>query len=325
MFYIGKIIKELRNSHNISQAELAEQLGISYSMMGMIEQGRRNVSDEVKIKICKIFNVSMDYLMGMTNIEHPKQKIENELSKLNLSSEEYDKVMNFWTSENTPPIIDTFEPQNKIDEANNIINSILTSYLITNTCEIKNNVLSFEEGMELKKKNIDTDLAFIKMLKSLKKENIVKSCPSKSALVFVYGTIPAGIPMECIEDIIDTEEISADMLRGNKQYFGLKVKGNSMNPDYLDGDILILEKVDDCESGDDAIVMVNGNDGTFKRVFKNKEQKTITLQPLNMSLDENGKPLYEPKTFTEEQIENLPVRIIGVVEEIRRKKKKILR
>ncbi len=145
---------------------------------------------------------------------------------------------------------------------------------------------------------------------------------NNSAVVLVYGTIPAGVPMECIEDIIDTEEIDADMLKGGKQYFGLKVKGNSMNPDYLDGDTLILLKQDDCESGDDCIVMVNGNDGTFKRVFKNKEQKTITLQPLNTSLDENGKPLYEPITFTNEQIENLPVRIIGVVDEIRRKKRK---
>ena len=83
---------------------------------------------------------------------------------------------------------------------------------------------------------------------------------SNSAVVFVYGSIPAGVPMECIEDIIDTEEIPADMLRGGKQFFGLKVKGNSMEPEYLDGDTLILEKADDCESGDDAVVMVNGND-----------------------------------------------------------------
>ena len=83
---------------------------------------------------------------------------------------------------------------------------------------------------------------------------------SNSAVVFVYGTIPAGIPMECIEDIIDTEEISADMLRGNKQYFGLKIKGNSMEPDYLDGDVIIFQKQDDCENGDDCVVMVNGNE-----------------------------------------------------------------
>ena len=104
---------------------------------------------------------------------------------------------------------------------------------------------------------------------------------NNSAIVFVYGTIPAGIPMERIEDIMDTEEISADMLRGGKQYFGLRVKGNSMEPEYLDGDTLILEKVDDCESGDDCVVMVNGNDGTFKRVFKN--ENGIILQPLNPS------------------------------------------
>ena len=153
-----------------------------------------------------------------------------------------------------------------------------------------------------------------------KRDELYKKNNSQSAVVFVYGTIPAGIPMECIEDIIDTEDISADMLRGGKQYFGLRIKGNSMSPDYLDGDTLILEKVDDCESGQDCVVMVNGNDGTFKRVIKNEENHTIRLQPLNTSLDENGMPLYEPITFNQEQIKNLPVRIIGRVVELRRKK-----
>lgn len=142
--------------------------------------------------------------------------------------------------------------------------------------------------------------------------NKKKSNSSNSAVVFVYGSIPAGVPMECIEDIIDTEEIPVDMLRGGKQYFGLRVKGNSMEPDYLDGDTLILEKADDCESGDDCVVMVNGNDGTFKRVIKN--ENGIILQPLNSE--------YYPMVFTNEQIENLPVRIIGIVEEIRRKKRR---
>lgn len=143
-------------------------------------------------------------------------------------------------------------------------------------------------------------------------QQFAKNTLNNSAIVFVYGTIPAGIPMECIEDVIDTEEISADMLRGGKQYFGLRVKGNSMEPDYLDGDTLILERTDDCESGDDCVVMVNGDDGTFKRVFKN--ENGIILQPLNSE--------YAPMVFTNEQIENLPVKVIGIVEEIRRKKRK---
>lgn len=142
------------------------------------------------------------------------------------------------------------------------------------------------------------------------KERLETKNKQSSAVVFVYGTIPAGIPMECIEDVIDTEEISVDMLRGNKQYFGLKIKGNSMYPDYLDGDTIILEKVDDCESGDECCVMVNGSDGTFKKVLKN--ENGIILQPLNSE--------YQPMFYTNEQIKSLPVRIIGKVVELRRKK-----
>ena len=133
---------------------------------------------------------------------------------------------------------------------------------------------------------------------------------SSSAVVLVYGTIPAGIPMEMIEDIIDTEEIDANMLKGGKEYFGLKIKGNSMYPEYLDGDTIILEKMDNVESGTDAVVMVNGNDGTFKRIFKN--ENGIILQPLN--------PEFQPMVYTNEQIEKLPIRVIGKVVELRRKK-----
>ena len=150
----------------------------------------------------------------------------------------------------------------------------------------------------------------------------LKNINSNSAVVFVYGKIPAGIPMECIEDIIGTEEISADMLKGGKQYFGLKVNGHSMESTYLDGDIIILEKVENCESGDDCVVMVNGNEGTFKKVIKDEHSKTIRLQPINTTLGEDGKPLFEPIIYTEEEIEKLPVKIIGKVVELRRKFKR---
>lgn len=144
------------------------------------------------------------------------------------------------------------------------------------------------------------------------KERLGIKKSSSSAVVLIYGTIPAGIPMECIEDIIDTEEIPSEMLKGGKQYFGLKIKGDSMEPDYLDGDVIIFQKQDNCENGDDCVVMVNGNDGTFKRVFKN--ENGIILQPLNNK--------YQPMIFTNEQIETLPVRVLGVFEELRRKKRR---
>lgn len=157
----------------------------------------------------------------------------------------------------------------------------------------------------LLKKLDDNQLIFLNEEKYKEQFNTSTS----TAVVLVYGTIPAGIPMECIEDVLDTEEIPASMLKGGKQYFGLKVKGNSMFPSYLNGDTVIFEKVDDCESGQDCVVMVNGNDGTFKRVLKN--ENGIILQPLNSE--------YEPLVFTNEQINNLPVKIIGIAKEIRRK------
>ena len=84
-----------------------------------------------------------------------------------------------------------------------------------------------------------------------------------------------------------------------------------MYPRYEEGDILIVRKQDMCESGDDCVVMVNGNDATFKRVRLG--EKTLTLQPIN--------PQYEIRTFTAHEIETLPVRILGVVVELRRKVK----
>lgn len=124
----------------------------------------------------------------------------------------------------------------------------------------------------------------------------------------VLGRIPAGVPIEMIEDIIDYEDISEDMLRGGKEYFALKVKGNSMEPKYLDGDVLIVLKTEDCESGQDAIIAVNGFDATFKRVFKTDQG--ITLQPLNNE--------YMPAFYSNEDVKNKPVKILGIVKEIRR-------
>ena len=123
----------------------------------------------------------------------------------------------------------------------------------------------------------------------------------------VYGSIPAGIPIEAIEDISDTEDISLKDYDKNKTYLGLKVDGDSMFPKYLDGDTVIIEKTPDCENGTDAAVYVNGYEATLKTVIKNPNG-TITLKPINTN--------YAPKTYGPGDD---PVRILGIVKEIRRK------
>lgn len=124
----------------------------------------------------------------------------------------------------------------------------------------------------------------------------------------VVGTIPAGTPIEAVEEVLDYEEISPQMA-ATGEYFALRIKGKSMEPKISDGDVVIVRKQDDCDSGDVAVVMVNGNEATVKRV--KKEPGGIMLVPNNHA--------YEPMFYSTEQIEQLPVRIIGKVVELRAK------
>lgn len=137
----------------------------------------------------------------------------------------------------------------------------------------------------------------------------VNELTAKVIRVPVLGTIPAGIPIEAIEDVIDWEELPAEMARGGKEYFALQLKGDSMYPRYEDADVVIFRKQDTCENGQDCAVMVNGDDATFKRV--RISDNGITLQPLN--------PEYAPLVYSNEDVMGLPVRIIGVAVELRRK------
>ena len=131
--------------------------------------------------------------------------------------------------------------------------------------------------------------------------------PITSVKINVYGTVPAGVPLEANEDIIGAEEIPAEWTHGGKEFFGLRVKGDSMYPKYMDNDIIIVRKQNTCESGQDCVVYINGYDATLKQV-KLLPDGGVRLQPLN--------PSYAPKTYYEG---DETITIAGVVVEIRRK------
>ena len=111
-----------------------------------------------------------------------------------------------------------------------------------------------------------------------------------------------------IEDIVDTEEISEDMAKTG-EYFGLIIKGNSMLPNICDGDIVIIRCQEDAENGDTVIATVNGNDATCKRLRKYKD---------GIELISNN-PSYDPMYFSNQDVVEKPVKILGKVVELRRK------
>ena len=129
----------------------------------------------------------------------------------------------------------------------------------------------------------------------------------------VLGNVAAGMPITAIENIdYDDpnawEEIPAEMAESG-EYFALRLKGDSMEPRMLDGDVVIVHEQSDVNSGDTAIVKVNGEDATCKKIKKTSQG--MMLIPLN--------PEYEPLFFTNKEVQTIPVEIIGKVVELRGK------
>ena len=124
----------------------------------------------------------------------------------------------------------------------------------------------------------------------------------------VLGRVAAGIPIEAIEEVIDHEQITEEMARSGK-YIGLKIHGASMEPRMKEGDTVIVRLQDDCDSGDTVIAMINGDEATCKIIKKMPEG--ITLISTN--------PAYDPMFFSNREIEEKPIRILGKVVELRAK------
>ena len=129
----------------------------------------------------------------------------------------------------------------------------------------------------------------------------------------VLGNVAAGTPITAIENVdYDDpdawEEIPAHMAESG-EYFALRLKGDSMEPRMQNGDVVIVHLQSDVDTGDVAIVRVNGDDATCKKIKKTPQG--LILIPLN--------PEYEPIFFTPKEIQSLPVEIIGKVVELRGK------
>ena len=130
----------------------------------------------------------------------------------------------------------------------------------------------------------------------------------KGVRIPIYGSVPAGIPLEAIENIEGYEEITP-ALASKGEYFALKIKGESMSPYILDRDIVIVRKQESVDSGDIAIVLVNGNEATCKMV---------NIGDYGITLIGHNTLVYPPHFYSQKEIATLPVRIIGRVVEVKR-------
>ena len=124
----------------------------------------------------------------------------------------------------------------------------------------------------------------------------------------ILGTVKAGYDYLAQENWIGTIDVETSLVGNGEDYFALKVHGDSMSPSLIENDIVIVKKQNDFENGNIVVAIINGNEATIKR--GKKSETGILLQPLNTA--------YEPLIFTNEEIKNIPVLIVGVVKQLKR-------
>ncbi|CDD27516.1 sOS-response transcriptional repressor LexA [Clostridium sp. CAG:452] len=139
------------------------------------------------------------------------------------------------------------------------------------------------------------------------KSDLIEERHKKTDKIPVLGIVKAGYDYLAEENIIGYVTVNDNSLK-SEDCFALKVKGNSMVPEIYENDIAIIKKQSDFENGDYVVALINGDEATLKRAYKT--DTGLLLQPVN--------PSFAPLIFDKNDINTLPVEIIGVLYNITR-------
>ena len=281
----GIRIREMRLEKNWTQKDLANKLGLkNETAIANYESGYSVPKDEIKSKMCEIFNCSMDYLMGQSNFKTYQQELDN-----------------YTVTQNKITILKTIDryyyeyvvPCSLKEEDVNRIVDLLSNVNKDNGKEIKEQINDLVDSFNTNKR-----LKVRKFINIIIKE-LIDDISSKSKFLYlnnlienndknsnyymcpVYGRIAAGQPNwaeECIEGKIPIDPELMNIINPEECYF-LKVNGESMNKVIKNGAFALIRKTDWVENGEIAVVLVNGFDATLKKFTKQGD--LVILEPIS--------------------------------------------
>ncbi len=303
-------IRRLRKSLNITQAEFAKLLNVSRTTVTMWETDNREPDYDTIRNISSIFSISADYIIGsgvFLNWDMILERKEDVYEALrgvipsDYAASDDEKYLLARLQ------IDMFFDFNEISLARWF--SYAIKQVDFNTVDLPCIIFTPEFEAVIKAYSTDDkkNSPEVFTMKDMYNDFVDRHRIAGKRIP-VYGDVAAGLPIEAMENIVDYEEID-EALAVTGDFFGLRVRGSSMEPRIREGDVVIVRKQSDAETGDTAIVMVNGDSATVKRI--KKESSGISLIPNN--------PAYDIKFYSAEEIDSLPVRIIGKVVELRGK------
>lgn len=338
MNVLGSRIKKERENLNLSREDLAKKLGVSYSAIAMYEQGNREPNNEIILKMCEIFNCTIDYLMGKSIYRTSQEELKNYLKKeieedliknlkaLELDENELEQAItafldNYIYISDEPTSIQIYDMEDSVVYyAYELLVKYYfklidkeTSILLNKPKKLSNKQDIFEKAEELawiKMKNLINDLDKNKVISNLTsleraKKHISKiTQDNKIFMCPVYGRIAAGQPNwaeECMEGYLPIDPNLMNIVNPEECFF-LRVNGESMNKVIKNGAFALIRKTNWVEDGEIAVVLVNGYDATLKKFKRLKKSGFIMLEPQSNS-DEFEPIIIDPK--------ETEIRIIG--------------
>lgn len=303
MSILGNRIKKEREDLELTREELAQKIGVSYSAIAMYEQGNREPNNELLLKMCEVFDCSMDYLMGKT-----EYKTNDEMLEVYLKTQYEIDVHNAIINSEVLFLNGGFSPE-QLKDIHNIIQDILLNEFSN---EVKGNKLGdFVNSFSGKQKKImikaiENILDYISRQEKYRKVyssliNIKFNEKTKYYMCPVYGQISAGQPNwaeECIEGRLPIDPNMMNIVDPEECFF-LRVNGESMNKLVSNGAYALIRKTDWVENGEIAVVLVNGFDATLKKF--SKQGDLVVLEP--MSNDSS----FQVQIYDK----NTPIKILG--------------
>lgn len=271
--YFCENLKYIRSSLNISQKEIANYLKLNPSSYSNYENGRREPSIDVLIKISNFLNVEIDKLLteNLSNNDNFWNDIQNKIS----NDFNYNEKVEDINSDLRKNIL--LELENKKKKYLSLLNNKIPKKLKEIDSLIEHINLYNQQDLEISEE-ISSDIINFKS----KEKNI------EYRSIDLIGKVSAGNPCYAYEEILDSFNIPSKLLCPSKEYFILKVKGDSMNKLYSPGELILIESTT-LVNNDDIIIAIIDEEATCKKVHFYPNEIALIPQSSN--------PLHKVQTY----------------------------
>ncbi|MDU2702393.1 MAG: XRE family transcriptional regulator [Veillonella sp.] len=285
----SKNLKLLREHLDLKQNFIADSLGISRSVLSYYENGKSEPTLSMLQKMSVFFNISIDNLIN---------------TPLDLSKDFLKTTINKKLSDNLVDISSATEYEallNKLKYKRDYYLNLYNNELPLKIKELDQLINFLEKNFISEISNIDTESAdeIVPNVINLEEKKKRKKITYRD--INCYGNVAAGDPRCAFEVILDTFKIDSDLLSDSKEYFILKISGDSMNEIFDDEEYVLIEKTSVIYDNDLVIAIIEG-EATCKKIrFYDDE---VNLIPMSTN------PNHKTQIYTSKEV-NICGKVVG--------------